>query len=93
MLNNFCTRQSIVLMSVQDTIVSSPLPPVLLSVNDRAVLRHHDHEQVAIGGVCGEHGRLSAHLAPVASCAGLGQTLEEHLVLIVVSGALKNIFP
>ena len=81
------------LMSVQDTIVSSPLPPVLLSVNDRAVLRHHDHQEVAIGGVRGEHGRLSAHLAPVASCAGLGQALEEHLVLIVVSGSLQKYFP
>ena len=93
MLNNFCSRQSIVLMSVQDTIVNSPLPPVLLSVNDGAVLRHYDHQQVAIGRVRGEHGRLSTHLAPVPSCARLGQPLEEHLVLVIVTGVLQNIFP
>ena len=60
---------------------------------DGSLGRQHQHQQVPVLALGAEHGRLRAHLAPVPPRAGLGQTLEEHLVLVIVTGALQNIFP
>ena len=56
-------------------------PSLVESTYLGSIQRDHDHQQVSVGAVRGEHGALATDLAPVPARAGLAQPPEVDRVL------------
>ena len=69
-------------------IIRNSRPFFVKTSNPGPILRNHHNQQVGVGAVRGEHRALSAHLAPVATCAGLAE-LAQVDGLLVAQLALK----